>query len=387
MKKIFPKVAVLSTVLLLGVGSLFFNKPNSEVEVVVAETHNPHVDNYNSYTYSGSYYSTISDSLTSGLNGTLRINLGKLILPKAWYTYSGSSEGTLGKILQSADQDPNNSSNMILFYSRDSITKRAAGGNVDDWNREHVWPQNLSNGHWGKEKAGTDLLHIRPTWSTTNSKRSDTKYGDTSKANAYTYEGMTYAYGNGSYFEPLDTVKGDVARILMYTWTAYYDYYKDDSLLLTKVIQSYDVLLKWHTLDKPDQLEGNRNNFSEISKQKNRNPFVDHPEYAWQIFGEKVSQTVLDECKAAYPGNGSVTPPGPGGDSSSSNPGTSSEEPGPISSSEPASSTPTSTSSNNGRNGGMKKGCHGSIGITTLSIASLGSVVGLVFIFSKKKKK
>ena len=385
MKKIFPKVAVLSTVLLLGVGSLFFNKPNAEV--VVAETHNPHVDNYNAYTYSGSYYNTISDSLTQGLNGTLRVNLGKLIIPtNKWYKYSGSSDGTLGKILQSSDQDPDNSSNMILLYTRDSISKRAAGGNVDDWNREHVWPQDLSNGHWGTSEAGADLLHIRPTWSKTNSARGNKKYGDTGKTGALTYEGMTYAYSTGSYFEPIDTVKGDVARILMYTWTAYYDYYKDDSLLLTKVIQSYDVLLKWHTLDKPDQLEGNRNNFSEASKQKNRNPFVDHPEYAWQIFGEKVSQTVLNECKEAYPGNSGTLPPGPGGDSSSSNPGTSSDEIN-TSSNTPASSNNSSASSNNGRGGGMKKGCHGSVAITTLSVISLGSVVGLVFIFSKKKKK
>jgi hypothetical protein len=66
--------------------------------------------------YNG-YYSSISSSMTGGTNGTLRTALTKLITPKAYYTYSGSGVGELGYELQYYDEDPNNSKNMILFYT------------------------------------------------------------------------------------------------------------------------------------------------------------------------------------------------------------------------------------------------------------------------------
>ena len=195
----------------------------------------------------------------------------------------------------------------------------------------------------------------------------------------------------------------------MYVWTAYYEYYNDSGLVITKAIESYDVLLKWHTMDKPDALEGHRNDFSQTSNQKNRNPFVDHPEYAWQIFGDNVSASVKEACKAAYP----VDDPQSGGSSSSSEPVTSSE---PVYSSEESSGAESScvdypssseentsqeetatsqittsseiVSSSESNNGNNKKGvgCRGSI-IGTISLAGVGALVGLVFIFSKKKEQ
>ena len=285
----------------------------------------------------------------------------------------------MGKVLQDADQDPTNSANMVLFYSRDSISKRGSGGSVTDWNREHIWPQSLSNGHWGKTIAGADLLHIRPTWYSTNNARGNTVYGDVNKAGAKTYNDMTYGYMSGSYFEPIDSVKGDVARILMYVWTAYYDYYKDTSLSLTSAIQDYDTLLKWHTLDKPDVLEGSRNNFSETSIQKNRNPFVDHPEYAWRIFGASANtSSIVDECKAAYPDNSPVAPADDSSENSSSEAVVSSEEINPSTPAESSEEKETPKPS-------KRNGCHGSI-IGVVSLASFGSLIGLILIFSKKKQ-
>ena len=415
MKNKFLKVITLSSAV-FALGAALLLNVNKEPQQVDAATH---VDNYDPYTYSGTYYSSITSSLTDGLHGTLRKNLGTLVRPKAWFTYSGSGAGTTGKELQEADEDPLNSNNMILLYTRDSISKRAAGGTVTDWNREHVWPQDLSNGHWGKAQAGTDILHLRPTWSKTNGNRGNTKYGDCNHSNLQVYDGMPYAYTNGSYFEPLDSVKGDVARILMYVWTAYYDYYNDTSLLLTRTIQSYDVLLKWHTLDKPDILEGNRNDYVQTTKQKTRNPFVDHPEYAWRIFGDQVSSSIKEDCMSAYPDPTHVTPPP---SSSSSKPvesssieisssieqsstaaissstieqSSSESSSNEVSSSEVSSesesyasieesSAPTSSSSATEQ---KKKsgGCRGSI--TVLPVAGIGALVGLVFLFSKKKKE
>ena len=123
---------------------------------------------------------------------------------------------------------------------------------------------------------------------------------------------MTFGYGTGEKFEPLDAVKGDVARIIMYVWVAYHDYYSNLPAI-TNVFESYDTLLKWHTQDKPDVLEGNRNNYCETSIQENRNPFVDHPELAWKIFGNSASSSIKTACMNAYPASGSSTPVEPTG--------------------------------------------------------------------------
>ena len=373
MKKNLIKTIAALTVFAFGVGFL----ANQFKEPIALEA-TQHAENYDDYTYSGNYYSSIASGLSEGLQGNLRKSLSSLILPKAWYTYSGAQAGQLGSVLQSADEDPTNSANMVLFYTRDSVTKRKSGDGTGNWNREHVWPQSLSNNHWGKEKAGVDILHIRPTWYDTNSTRGNLRYGDLNKVGQKKYEGMLYGYANGSFFEPIDAVKGDVARIIMYVWTAYYDYYNDSNLLVTKTIESYDTLLKWHTLDKPDALEGHRNDFSESSNQKNRNPFVDHPEYAWKIFGEKASDDIKNSCKAAYPSSEPEVPPET---SSSSQPA---EQTSVI---DEASSEIKEDSSISNQEEPKKNdtGCNGSI-IGIMTTTSVTALTGLVFIFSKKKE-
>ena len=80
--------------------------------------------------------------MTGGMNGTLRKALTTLCLPKAQISYSSG----LSDFLQEADEDPNNSSNMVYFYTRQSVKKQSSG----EWNREHVWPQSLSGGLYGK---------------------------------------------------------------------------------------------------------------------------------------------------------------------------------------------------------------------------------------------
>lgn len=257
-----------------------------------------HQDNFAAYTYAGSYYDGIEGS--TGLNGTLRKALTSLCYPKGFYTYGSSGSDHLSTQLQYADEDPTNSKNMIYLYTRDSVTKNAAS----TWNREHVWPQNLSNGCWGTSTAGTDILHIRPTYDSTNNKRSNFKYGNASNAANLTYNGIVYGKLS-TYFEPIDSVKGDVARIIMYVWTTYVEHY-GNLPEVTNTFQSYDVMMQWHLSDAPDVMEGNRNDYSETSKQKNRNPFVDHPEYAWKIFGDKCSSDVLAEAKSVYPDDGTV---------------------------------------------------------------------------------
>ena len=303
MKKNLVKLASITAVFALGIG-LAINTQKQPTAVEAAQ----HTGAFDGYAYSGNYYDSLNTSGTDGINGTFNTALSSLIYPKGWYTYGGSGSDHLSTILQSADQDPTNNANMIYLYTRDSVKKNAASS----WNREHVWPQSLSNNNWGTDKAGADLLHIRPTYETTNSKRGNLKYGYVSGSKTIeTYQGMTYGYTGGNFFEPLDSVKGDVARIIMYLYTTYNTNYTS-KINITNVFASYDTLLKWHTADQPDVLEGNRNNFAETSIQKNRNPFVDHPEYAWRIFGDSCSAAVKQACMETYPIEGYVPNPNGG---------------------------------------------------------------------------
>lgn len=295
-------LATLTFSMALSVGAF----TSSVVETVNhqdIDTHASVVENFEHFTYSGNYYDSLnSDSLTDGLNGTLRTNLTSLIYPDGFYTYSGEGSNELGSVLKDVDKDPNNPKNMVLFYTHNSITK-VNSSSAKNWNREHCWPQNLSGGYWGTGEAGADILHIRPTYSTTNSTRNNNKYGTVSSGSVKTYNGMEYGKVGGGYFEPMDFSKGDAARIIMYVWTAYKNTY---STLpeITNTFSSYEEMIEWHILDVPDKLEGNRNDYSETSKQKNRNPYVDHPEWGCRVFKDKISDALYNECMAKYENGG-----------------------------------------------------------------------------------
>lgn len=82
-------------------------------------------------------------ALRAALNGIVR-NQTKLSYSQVWTA------------LRQTDEDPSNASNVVLLYSGRSQSKTSNGGNADDWNREHVWPQ--SHGDFGTAAGpGTDL--------------------------------------------------------------------------------------------------------------------------------------------------------------------------------------------------------------------------------------
>lgn len=231
-------------------------------------------------TYTGHYYDSINAStLTGGKDGTLRATLTSLVQPKDRFTYSGSQSGQLGQELCDINEDPNNSENMILFYTKKSIKKEKSS--IGNWNREHTWPQSLSDGLYGKTGGGADALHIMPTYNQTNSKRGNKKFGNVSGNAWEVFAGEKYAKTTSTMFEPIDARKGDCARIVFYMWTTYF---ATRGTPITNVAESVETLKAWHKLDPVDDTEMLRNNRVEASVQKNRNPFVDHPEWVDLIF-------------------------------------------------------------------------------------------------------
>ena len=160
------------------------------------------------------------------------------------------------------------------------------------WNREHVWPKSL--GGFNTSGAGSDLHHIRPTDSSLNGTRGNDKYGNV--------EGGTEMYGTvvtngahggkkgGSLMEPLDNVKGDVARICLYVYIRYGGELSKCSSI-TNVFESIETLLQWHAMDPVDTWEMGRNEVV-YGIQGNRNVFIDYPELAWVLFDQEVPEGI-----------------------------------------------------------------------------------------------
>lgn len=200
----------------------------------------------------------------------------------------------------------NEDGRVLLIYTSYSATRSQYNG----WNREHVWPQSLGGNN--TSGGGADLHHIRPSDAGVNSSRGNKKYGEagnnpTAKYGTAPATGVLGGHYNSTYFEPLDNVKGDVARIVLYVWLRWGSAWGADSV--TEVFQSVDLLLEWCALDPVDTWELGRNEVVQ-AYQGNRNVFIDYPEYAWLVFGREVpSNMTTPSGEAKNGGNGGSTTP------------------------------------------------------------------------------
>ncbi|GKV56831.1 hypothetical protein NCCP2222_27780 [Sporosarcina sp. NCCP-2222] len=189
--------------------------------------------------------------------------------------------------LKQTDEDPANPNNVILIYSGESRSKDRNGGNVGDWNREHVWAK--SHGNFGTTVGpGTDIHHLRPTDVQVNSSRGNLDFDNGGSP----VSGCNGCYKTANSFEPPDRVKGDVARMLFYMATRYEAGDRVDLELNERLGNGtapyhgkLSVLLEWHKQDPVDAFERNRNEVI-FSIQGNRNPFIDHPEWVESIWGQ-----------------------------------------------------------------------------------------------------
>ena len=214
--------------------------------------------------------------------------------------------GNLNTVYKTTDVDLSNSGNVILYYTGESFSWNFSSfsGTV---NREHVWPK--STGLWDTSGGGSDMHHIRPTDSKINSTRGNLVFGEVSGGKTATgNNGEVGGYYGGGVFEPLDEVKGDVARIIMYMFVHYNSpstlgsntnksgncpttasSRTSGNLPLTNVFNgsktnAFNLLLEWHNDDPVDEIEINRNE-AVYKIQGNRNPFIDKPDYANYIWG------------------------------------------------------------------------------------------------------
>ena len=91
--------------------------------------------------------------------------------------------------------------------------------------------------------------------------------------------------------------RGDIARALMYMDIRYKSLSLEDCNILlegSKSTMGYlSEILYWHEQDPPNEEEMARNDRACTRWQGNRNPFVDYPQLAQQIFGEPQEEQVV----------------------------------------------------------------------------------------------
>ena len=244
------------------------------------------------------YYNAIDGKQDSVLKSTL----GQIIRPHTAIPYGSGADKTWG-VFYYSDQDEEGYCMDMYCDKWKKFT--SVGAVVSGCNIEHSFAKSW----WGgsKNDAYKDCYHLNPSNSTANSARSNYPLGvptkdlkDQSvtgslKVGRATYEGETFWV-----FEPKDEYKGDFARAYFYMATCYGDELtwrldnKDVGSKYAMRNDSYlefrdweiEVLITWHRQDPVSEKETKR--MDAVSDfQHNRNPYIDYPELAEYIWGNK----------------------------------------------------------------------------------------------------
>jgi endonuclease I len=169
----------------------------------------------------------------------------------------------------------------------------------DCFNREHSFPASWFN---DASPMYSDLFHLCPTDGYVNNKRGNYPFGEVGTATWTSTNGSklgpcSYSGYTGTVFEPIDEYKGDFARNYFYMATRYENIISGwhangdeaEAVLLANDFPVYEtwflnMLGEWHVADPVSLKETNRNN-TVYNIQNNRNPFIDHPEWVYSIWG------------------------------------------------------------------------------------------------------
>ena len=240
-----------------------------------------------------SYYQGIDSRLTGS---ELKAALHELIDDHTQYPYTSSRPDTWDALIE-IDAAAGLPGFVQTLYTRELLRSDQHNSGSDQWNREHVWAK--SRGDFGTSLgAGTDLHHLRVADSSVNSSRNNKSFMNGGEL-VYDLDGALRTQtlcrtDNDQWtFEPPDEVKGDIARMLLYMAVRYEGDSGEPDLELGDVLPGKDdkrpihghlnTLLEWHHADPVSEEERIRNERVQ-AWQGNRNPFIDHPEWAASIW-------------------------------------------------------------------------------------------------------
>ncbi len=290
------------------------------------------------------YYDTV-DVTTAG---SLRATLHDTIDDHFRLPYTSGSTDTWD-VLELADQDPGNPGNILDVYGNNSYPKQGGGNTF--YNREHTWPKSYGFPNDSSSNYPySDCHQLFLCDSGYNSSRSNKPFRNCSSSCSEKITVLTNGTGGGSgvypgnsnwtsgsftsgTWEAWNGRKGDMARAMFYMDIRYEGGVHgttgvaEPDLILTDVesliaasntgnnesvayMGMLSVLIQWHQSDPVDDKERARNDAVYID-QGNRNPFIDHPEWADCLFdGACANDTTPPAAPAslvATAGTGSVS--------------------------------------------------------------------------------
>ena len=238
--------------------------------------------------------------LKTALSGIISAGYNELLYGELWATYSRTDKrrndaNTADIVWDMYSDNPTGPDPYTYSFGINQCGQYNKEG--DCYNREHTFPQS-----WFTELTPmkSDMNHIFPTDGEVNGIRSNFPYGDVTNVSITTRNGSRLGSGNnfgytGTVFEPINEYKGDVARAILYMAVRYESQIATwlnngnaNEVLNGTTYPVFDpwhikLLYKWHLQDPVSEKEIRRND-SVFVIQKNRNPFIDRPEWVYDIW-------------------------------------------------------------------------------------------------------
>ena len=272
------------------------------------------------------YYSAaegkVDAALKSQLSSIISANYKDNGYDGAYNIYKESDNLPNGKVWDMYSIKADGTANYYFTHGSDkcgSYKKEA-----DCYNREHTFCDSWLG---AATPQRSDVHHLIPTDGYVNNQRSSFPHGKVKTASWTSTNGSKKGSSDpatgysGTVFEPIDEFKGDFARMYFYMATRYESKIASwanngsaGEILAGNTYPAYKtwfytLLLQWNSADPVSTKEINRNNVI-YTFQKNRNPFIDYPNLAEFIWGNKKGQawsaTNTNSPYLSLPTNGST---------------------------------------------------------------------------------
>ncbi len=256
------------------------------------------------------YYNT-----ATGTGSTLKQQLNDIIDNHTVLSYDAARSN-----LQISDADTAHPGHIITVYDRTSLdvtglnASGIPGWDGTVWNREHTWPRSRGVGSSGMDDS--DMFELRPAINANNGDRGSLNFGGAFGAQPF----GTVVDAGATYWYPGDADAGMIARQEFYMAVRYDG---ADASTLDLELAAGDVanptgdtdpppqlgnlnrLIEWNYAAPPDTFERRRNQIIYDQFQHNRNPFTDHPEYAWSIFVNQANNSQVSIAGVTVNSDGS----------------------------------------------------------------------------------
>jgi hypothetical protein len=223
--------------------------------------------------YSMPYYATTENKTEDALKSSLKtiLTTGQLTLgynlarDNMFMTIDNQKVNGQGATINTLE---------CIYTGRKAVgfTSRSDAQTNNSFNTEHTYPQSFFS---SAEPMVCDLNHLFPTDNNANNSRSNYPFGKATTPYINDATNTPSHLGSNTLYEPRDAQKGKTARGMLYFVLRYQDY--------SNFFAPQEAILRtWHNDFQPTTVEKKRN-ADVYTAQKNRNPFIDYPQFIERI--------------------------------------------------------------------------------------------------------